>query len=187
MTYEKYTGTPAEVEYGMTAMEDLARVRAGQKPLVIVSMGKCEPAFFAAVDIAHDDENLTYETRTLVCEDGREWLHVFICIKGAPYAAEALDAIHDCKFGAITREDLQMRLGLLLGHSAAECLEFTASEIGRTCVCDCCGGKASAWPKGWSVVEHAIEDFEHITLDSIDSGAYTDSNPGRFTRTAYRY
>ena len=174
---------PDAIAYGFDLMADLAKVRTGQKPLVIGSLGKCYTAGVAAYEIALDDPALDVQLAQLVCEDGEIHFHVFICAKGAPYAREAIEAIFDtigdvCYRDAEPRQariDLQMRLGLLLGHAAGEILDFTESEIGQTCPCDCCGGKETVQD---IVVQ---EGGEHVTL------AGDDANPGRFVEHSYRY
>ena len=145
---------PDAIAYGLDVMQDLARVRAGSKPLVIASAGKCKTATLVAYDIAKADPTLHVQIAELVCEDGEIHWHVFVCKAGAPYANDAIELIMDTVSEAahaesphaasVLRERLQLRLGLLLGHSAAECVEFSASEIGRTCPCDCCGSQFTA-------------------------------------------
>jgi len=49
-----------------------------------------------------------------------------------------LDAVNQ---QGLTRNQLQLKLGLLLGYSVSECLRFSRSFIGLTCVCDSCGGE----------------------------------------------
>jgi hypothetical protein len=125
-------------------------VRAGRKPLLIVSYGKSSFAGTTLTNLAFEDEMQVHH-EDFVCEDGKLHRHAFICLPGAPYAREARDAIVDCISSAVLtrskgdrmalRERLQTTLGHLLGHSAAEIRDFVTSDIGRTCPCDCCGSE----------------------------------------------
>ena len=147
---------PGEIAYTFDAMRDLANVRNGIKPLVIVSAGKCTMAYELASDIVDDDDALESRFACLACEDGELHEMIFICQAGAPYAGEAIELIFDAVNQAvITRNQLQLRLGLLLGHSAAECLAFSRSWIGLTCPCDCCGGEPQ------KLLTHQARDDAH--------------------------
>ena len=131
-----------ELTYALDAMRDYGRVLNGEKPLLIVSEGKSTQAYEAAAEMAGDNPSMMARFATFVCEDGELHEHVFICLAGAPYADQAVDLI----FGAVnqaeyTREQLQLRLGRLLGYSVAECLAFMRSYEGLNCKCDCCGGE----------------------------------------------
>ncbi len=111
----------------------------------------------------------------LVCEDNKLHRHLFITQAGAPYAREARDAIVDCISEAVLTEDptrlrelraqLQLKLGMLLGYSAGECVEFINSDLGRSCPCDCCGSVYTA----------------------TTPARKTDGNPSRFIENAYQY
>lgn len=161
-------------EYTAQAFADYADVRAGRKPLMIVSGGKSSDALVLLTHLAHED-GLTVETEDLVCEDGKLHRHAFICLKGAPYAREARDAIIDCISTAVLtrgndkryelRRQLQATLGHLLGYSAAEIRDFVFSDLGRTCPCDCCGSEFTVAP----------------------ATPVTDGNPSRFIEHAYQY
>lgn len=160
--------------YIAQAFADYIAVREGRKPLLIVSEGKSDFAYDTLRKQAMTD-GLEHRLVNLVCEDGEMAHHLFVCQYGAPYAREAEDMILDTigaacyapeplsrKQLAKLRGDLQMNLGLLLGYSAAECLDYIESDLGRTCQCDCCGG---------------IETAERLT----------DGNPSRFVEYAYAY
>ena len=159
-------------EYIAQAYADYAAVRAGEKPLMIVSSGKSAFAVETLSRLAEEDGlNAIHERFT--CEDGLIHTHVFICAAGAPYAYEAISAIwrniervaYDGWNPRRSREALQLELGLLLGYSAQECLDFMRSDIGRTCECDCCGGPETA------------------ELPAL----VTDGNPSRFVEYGYVY
>ena len=184
---------PRAIAYGMDLMESLAQVRVGQKPLVIGSYGKCYTACVALEDIADETPGLEKMVADLVCEDGELHRHVFVCAAGAPYAREAIDAIFGCISVAVDarddrereeiREDLQIKLGHLLGYSAREILDFVMTDVAETCPCDCCGSPytlARGDDTGIVVVE---EPVEHVTLAS----KAVDPNPGRFVPYSYRY
>jgi hypothetical protein len=169
------------IAYGMDLMADLAKVRLGQKPLVIAEESKCPTAFQALGELVAEDVALDIVRTSLVGEDGEMTSVAFVCGKGAPYAREARDAIFehigDVAYrkvdGQKSRRALQMKLGMLLGYSASEVVDFILSPIAQTCVCDCCGGPETA------IEVH--EGGEHITLAS------DDPNPGRFVENSYRY
>jgi hypothetical protein len=139
-----------EFEYIATVFADYVNVREGRKPLLIVSAGKSQFAADSLLDIARED-GLSAIYEPLVCEDGELHMHVIIAAKGAPYAREARDLIVDCLSEAVLTRDparkrelraqLQLKLGLLLGYSAGECVDFINSDLGRTCPCDCCGSE----------------------------------------------
>lgn len=141
-----------EYDYVAQVFADYNAVREGRKPLLIVSAGKSKFAANELLDIADGDERVTLATDVFVCEDGKLHNHLFIAAAGSPYAREAKEAIwqniervaYDGWAKSRAREDLQLRLGLLLGYSARECLDFIHSDLGRTCPCDCCGGPETA-------------------------------------------
>lgn len=110
-------------------------VRAGRKPLLIVSAGKSQFALETLLALA-DEDGLPWVLRDFRCEDGQPHEHLFVAGEGSPYAREAVNLI----MSEMSRPDLQVRLGLLLGYTAAEINEFIESELGKTCPCDCCGG-----------------------------------------------
>jgi hypothetical protein len=126
-----------EFDYISQVFADYVDVREGRKPLLIVSAGKSDAA------------------------------------EGSPYPYEARDAIIDAISEGVLgvtqerareiRSGLQLKLGLLLGYSAAECIEFINSALGQTCPCDCCGS-----------------EFTVIAQK-------TDGNPSRFVEYAYQY
>lgn len=120
----------------------------GLKPLMIVSEGKSTAAYEATAAWADRLEGMHCELAMFVCEDGELHEHVFVCREGAPYAREAIEAIFDAveEFPTLSRKALQLKLGLLLGYSAAQVIEFTKSVLGKTCKCDCCGGAESVKP-----------------------------------------
>jgi len=137
-------------EYIATVFADYVNVREGRKPLLIVSAGKSQFAYESLVGIARED-GMTVLVEPLVCEDNELHAHVLIAAPGAPYAREARDAIVDCLSEAVLTRDaqrkrelraqLQLKLGLLLGYAAGECVDFINSELGRSCPCDCCGSE----------------------------------------------
>lgn len=159
-------------DYIAQAYADYAAVRAGEKPLMIVSSGKSAFAVESLSRLA-DEDGLNSIHERFTCEDGHIHTHVFICAAGAPYAYEAISAIwrniervaYDGWNPRRSREALQLELGLLLGYSAQECLDFMRSDIGHTCECDCCGGPETA------------------ELPAL----HADGNPSRFVENGYVY
>ena len=141
----------SDFDYIAQVFADYVDVREGRKPLLIVSAGKSDFAETALRRLAMEDPAVQYEVEGLVCEDGELWQHLFVTQAGAPYAREARDLIVDCLSEAVLTRDatrkrelraqLQLKLGMLLGYSAGECVDFINSEIGRTCPCDCCGSE----------------------------------------------
>lgn len=132
-----------EVTYALDAMQGLSAVRDGLKPLLIVSAGKSIQAYEVATQIACDDPSLRAELAMFVCEDGKLHEHLFVSQDTYPnIARKAIDMIWDAvdEFATVTRVELQATLGGWLGYEAQDVLDFINSEIGRTCVCDCCGG-----------------------------------------------
>lgn len=162
-------------DYIAQAYADYADVLEGRKPLLIVSSGKSAYAVETLYRIALESEAVSFEWEDLVCEDGNLHRHLFITQRGAPYAREARDLIVDCLSEAVLTRDaqrkrelraqLQLKLGMLLGHSAGECVDFINSEIGRTCPCDCCGSEFTVVP----------------------AKRTTDGNPSRFVEYGYTY
>ena len=130
-----------ELRYALDAMVDYGRVLNGIKPLLIVSAEKSKDAYDTVGEMAWDNPRMFSCFAMLSGEDGELHEHVFVCRDGAPYASEALSLIFDAvNQTVITREQLQIRLGALLGYSSAQCLQFSRSLVGLTCECDCCGG-----------------------------------------------
>ncbi len=164
----------SEFDYTAQVFADYNEVRAGRKPLLIVSAGKSSAALVLLSHLAHED-GLTIQHEDLVCEDGRLHRHAFITQAGAPYAREARDLIVDCLSEAVLTDDvtrkrelrgqLQLKLGLLLGYSAGECVDFINSKLGYECPCDCCGS------------EFTVTRY----------GKFIDGNPSRFVENAYQY
>ena len=146
-----------QLMYALDVVRDLREAAAGRKPLVIVSEGKAGPLYGAILDEIDALNGLVYLMAGLVCEDREMHQHCFVTMQGAPYAQEGIDAILDCIGSVAYREAdpqraraaLQLRLGILLGHTAGECVEFINSEIGQTCPCDCCGG-AETVKENWA-------------------------------------
>lgn len=172
---------PAAIEAGFTYMTELAAVREGVKPLMIASEGKSPVAYKVLRDIVDADDALEVQISDFICEDGVLYEHAFVCRTGASYAREAVRLIFDTISKAViaetphaageVRRRHQLRLGLLLGHSAAECAEFSDSELGRTCPCDCCGSEFTAEtverprvPEGWAEVEASRNDHDEDAM-----------------------
>ena len=132
----------SEITYALDAMRDYGRVLNGEKPLLIVSEGRSTQAYEAAAEMAGDNPLMMARFATFVCEDGELHEHVFIALADSTYADEAIQLVYDAVNQAeMTREQLQLRLGRLLGYSVADCLAFMRSYVGLTCKCDCCGGE----------------------------------------------
>jgi len=129
---------PTEVRYALDVIMDLSRVSTGDKPLLIVSEGKSTLAYETVAELA-SQAGLTTLFATFVCEDGELHEHVFVAQDSA-FAVEAIELIFERAGEHISRLELQIRLGSLLGYSALEIVQFTRSLIGMTCSCDCCGG-----------------------------------------------
>lgn len=53
---------------------------------------------------------------------------------------KALELINAADRGEIDRKTLQRELGVCLGYDPEGTAVFSASEIGKTCPCSCCGG-----------------------------------------------
>lgn len=138
-------------DYIAQVYADYNDVLDGRKPLLIVSSGKSAFATETLYRCALESDAVEFTWEDLVCEDGEVHRHLFITQAGAPYAREARDAIVDCLSEAVLTRDatrkrelraqLQLKLGLLLGYSAGECVEFINSKIGYECPCDCCGSE----------------------------------------------
>ena len=148
-------------EYIAQTFADYVSVREGRKPLLIVSSEKSTFAYEQIADFAEQD-GLRHQCALLIGEDGDLHEHVLVSLPGAPYVREALELIDAVRCGRMSRSDMQMRMGMLLGYSAYEILEFIESHVGRTCKCDCCGGP------------NTVQDR-------------TDGNPSRFVEFGYLY
>lgn len=162
-------------DYIAQTYADYNDVVAGRKPLLIVSEGKSAFAVESLYRLALESDDIEFTWEYLVCEDGKLHRHLFITQAGAPYAREARDAIIDCLSEAILTDDvtrkrelraqLQLKLGMLLGYSAGECVDFINSKLGYECPCDCCGS------------EFTVTRY----------GEFIDGNPSRFIENAYQY
>lgn len=162
-------------DYIAQSYADYQDVLDGRKPLMIVSSGKSAYAVESLYRIALESEAVEFTWEDLVCEDGKLHRHLFITQAGAPYAREARDLIVDCLSEAILTDDvsrkrelrgqLQLKLGMLLGYSAGECVEFINSKLGYECPCDCCGS------------EFTVTRY----------GKFIDGNPSRFVENGYVY
>lgn len=162
-----------DATYIAQVFADYVNVRQGRKPLLIVSAGKSDFAYTTLGGLALED-GLELITDDLVCEDGKLHRHALIAQAGSPYAREARDLIVDCLSEAVLtfdaerkrelRSQLQLKLGMLLGYSAGECVEFINSDLGRTCPCDCCGSEYT-----------------------VQATPVRDANPSRFIEHAYCY
>lgn len=119
------------------AMCEVADAIEGEKSLVIVSSGKTTLGYETAVMLA-ERAFMYHEIVMLRCEDGELHEHVFLGERWR--VLEALTQLERREKGEISRERLQYNLGLLLEYSTDDIVEFIASEVGRTCPCDCCGG-----------------------------------------------
>ncbi len=129
---------PKEVKYALAVIMDMARAKAGDKSLVIVSAGKSRLGFDICLKFARE-ANLAYRIIQLICEDGKLYAHLFAG-RDTLHVIQAIEAIFDRVSEDITRQQLQVRLGDMLGHDPGEIIAFTRSIEGLTCECDCCGG-----------------------------------------------
>lgn len=136
----------AERRYFDDVMCDLIDVLDYEKPLLIVSSGKSIRAY-ETVTMMADRANLYVHHAMLRCSDGGMHEFVFVSChmpddKYRDRAQEAVSLIFQNKESDdFTRPNFQYLLGKLLGTPKSDILDFIASEVGRTCVCDCCGGK----------------------------------------------
>lgn len=132
-----------ERAYFDDAMLDLIDVIGGSKPLMIVSEGKSVKAYETVTAMA-DRANLYVCNAMLRCSDGEMHEYVFVGGTIADYrnrAQEAVDLVFKHKESDdFTRPNFQYLMGKLLGTPISDILDFIASVVGRTCVCDCCGG-----------------------------------------------
>ncbi len=129
---------PKEINYAISTIKDVSRVVRGDKPLVIVSAGKSPMAFGLSLNLARK-HGLVYRIVQLICEDGELHSHLFAG-RDTMHVEESIEAIFDRVSEDITRQQLQVRLGDMQGHSPGEVFAFTRSLEGLTCECDCCGG-----------------------------------------------
>ncbi len=129
---------PKEVKYALAVIMDMARAKTGDKALVIVSAGKSRLGFDICLKFARE-AGLVYRIVQLICEDGELYAHLFAG-RDTLLVIQAIEVIFDRVSEDITRQQLQVRLGYMLGHNASEVLMFTRSLEGLTCECDCCGG-----------------------------------------------
>ena len=140
----------AEVTYALDAAMALSEVRDpnNARRLVIISEGKSTKAYEVLAGIAMDDRDLICEFAQFVCEDGELHEHAFVsrCYDTANFARQAIDLIFSAvqETPEVTRRELQRRLGWMLGYGMRAINEFTRSEVGKQCVCDCCGGAETA-------------------------------------------
>lgn len=119
-------------------LRDIERVIAGEKPLVIISMGKCDCAGeFDALRRKLREYDLYWRFCVARCEDGKDWPHMI----AGPSTNDALDLLDSIRSGkhAYRRENLQRAFGCLLGYEIKEVEEFVGSQVARECPCDWCG------------------------------------------------
>jgi hypothetical protein len=126
---------------------NIGDVLEGRRPVTIIESLKLgDRAYELAVDLAEYKE-LPHQCRLLKGENGRDLGEVVIIGLSWSDVARA-SAIIDKgpTFSAFPwpREKIALNLGLMLGYSAGECLDFLKSRAFDDCECDCCGGPSDA-------------------------------------------
>ena len=135
-----------ERAYFDDAMLDLIDVLDNSKPLMIVSAGKSIRAYETITSMA-DRAGLYVASAMLRCSDGEMHETVFVGSRDPndlyrDRATECVQLVYKNKEGDdFTRPNFQFLMGKLLGTPVDEVLDFIASDVGRHCVCDCCGGR----------------------------------------------
>jgi hypothetical protein len=128
-------------EYLVSCIRGYQEVLNGDKPMLIVSRGKDEDAYFTIHSAGDADTgNLYWHFGTGTCADGEQ--HQFLIVSNtSPTIVKVRDLLARSKAGEISRKDGQIELGRLLGYSEESIEEFTASDVAKRCPCDFCGGK----------------------------------------------
>jgi hypothetical protein len=130
------------------ALCHLMDVADGDKPVMCVSAGKSTLAYEMVAMLAKR-ANLALELVTLTCEDGKLHEHAFVSAHGKVHNASPAKAmvrlIEDYRDEdprlRMERHQFQYRMGAMFGYPPSEIVDFVVSDVAKTCVCDCCGGK----------------------------------------------
>ncbi len=126
---------------------NIAAVMNGERSVTIIESLKLgDRAYELAVDIAVCYD-LPHQCRLLFGEDGRTLGEAAIIGYDAidvERASELIDSGSQHSAFPKNRARIALNLGLLLGYSAKECLEFANSSIFENCECSCCGGPSQA-------------------------------------------
>jgi hypothetical protein len=131
----------------MEVCSNIAAVMAGERWVTIIESLKLgDRAYELAVDIA-ENYNLPHQCRMLTGENGRDLGEAVIIgfYEGdVKLASSWIDKGQTFSALPLPRETIALNLGLLLGYSAKECLDFVDSSAFDDCECDCCGGPSQA-------------------------------------------
>ena len=127
--------------YSNRTIRALTDCAAGRRDIVIADDSKSEVSI-NTLRQAGRELGLEYINMVLTSDNGKPASHS-IFARSLDTAESALGLIQMRKAGELSRFELQVPLGKMLGYSLADIAEFGASRIGRTCPCDCCGGAQS--------------------------------------------
>jgi hypothetical protein len=131
----------------MEVCSNIAAVMDGERWVTIIESLKLgDRAYELAVDIA-ENYNLPHRCRLLTGENGRDLGEAVIIgfYEGdVQLASSWIDKGQTFSAFPVPRETIALNLGLLLGYSAKECLDFVDSSAFDDCECDCCGGPSQA-------------------------------------------
>jgi len=132
-------------EYLNATWDNLYAVAVGQKPLAIIESLKDVDAYEIAVLYAEVNQ-LAHKCVTLVGEDGTSIGEAVLVGRHDGYINDAMVLIQGRKSNPdfFDREFVAVRLGFLLGYSAANIRQFLLSHEWENCQCDCCGGPSEA-------------------------------------------
>ena len=125
--------------YSERTIRALTDCAAGRRDIVIADDSKSQCSI-SELRRAGREMGLEVINCKLVSDNGAEATHA-IFGREVTDCYRAYNWIIERKAGNISREALQAKLGLMLGFDANDIIDFQLSEIGRTCPCDCCGGK----------------------------------------------
>ena len=130
-----------ELKYERDTARDIVRVLQGTKPIVVIEHYKSASAYNFARSLLFVRSNrnliLASDLVDLLTPHGDKQAAVVL----AQYWGDINDFRHLLEIRAsMTREQFQAEMGAALGYSNAEIKAFIASETGRTCACELCGG-----------------------------------------------
>ncbi len=148
-------------------IEAVHEVCEGRKPACIVELRKTDETHFRALLMiarAHAGWVSPGETLEVYCtplKDSRGVAHEAFMFGDGYALTGIINAMTDYADGRLSRGEYQYRVGRELGYSEAQCDEFLASPLSRTCGCEMCGGPTP---------ESRADDEAHVRRTMYVSG-----------------
>ena len=119
---------------------DLLDTLSGRKPLCVIEQRKSRAAFAEAWKYAlRGLPGITFQSLQLA--DGYGVRQPALVIGSSQQILKFLKRMRAYERDIEKlRANFQFDMGILLGYDAADCYQYTQSELSRTCGCELCGG-----------------------------------------------